>query len=183
MFATNIQVHSELIQDTKPISCRFIAVKWPVRYPRICTRARVLGAIALVWCEAIGFSVVPLIPGRGGYRFKRAICVCTKRLGEDKGNTFSVLYYSLCAVVPLVTVVAAGLAIVVILRRKPSLSTHLKKIRAACVTTLLIVGAYFLCVMPYTISFVVKNREMRVGEGDGGAKSEHSWPLYCEYYC
>ena len=51
------------------------------------------------------------------------------------------------------------------------------RIRAACVTTLMIVAAYFACVMPYTIAFIVWNKRHKSKE----SLMYESWPLYCEY--
>ncbi|KAL5252486.1 hypothetical protein ACHWQZ_G015307 [Mnemiopsis leidyi] len=154
---------------------RFIAVKFPVRYPRICSRTRIHLITALVWTEAILFSVIPLVPQFGGYRFNNSTCTCTKKIGRNKTNPFSIASYTLCVVVPLGTVVIAGVAIVVILLRKPKLSAQLQRIRAACVTTLLIVGAYFACVMPYTIAFIIWNKKHKSKE----SLMYESWPLYC----
>ena len=53
--------------------CRLIAVKFPVRYPRICSRGRVYLVVSLVWVEAILFSVIPLLPSLGGYRYLNLI--------------------------------------------------------------------------------------------------------------
>ena len=57
------------------------------------------------------------------------------------------------------------------------LTTSPPRIRAACVTTLLIVGAYFACVMPYTIAFIIWNKKHKSKE----SLMYESWPLYCKY--
>ena len=202
------------------------------------------------------------------FRFNNSTCTCTKKIGRDKTNPFSIASYTLCVIVPLATVVIAGTAIVVILLRKPKLSAQLQRlvtslgeldhctvavtafilelpsakcafnylrklstlvsihgpntgviileiasprltgfniissiniisiprdsflhcsirnfhnitsrIRAACVTTLLIVGAYFACVMPYTIAFIIWNKKHKSKE----SLMYESWPLYCKY--
>ncbi|XP_063678267.1 histamine H2 receptor-like [Bolinopsis microptera] len=154
---------------------RFIAVKFPVRYPRICSRVRIHLITGIVWVEAILFSVIPLLPQFGGYRFNPVTCTCNKKIGRDKTNPFSISFFALCVVVPLITVVAAGSAIVIILLRKPKLSAQLQRIREACVTTLLIVGAYFACVLPYTIAFIIWNKRHKSKE----SLMHESWPMYC----
>ena len=62
------------------------------------------------------------------FRFNNSTCTCTKKIGRDKTNPFSIASYTLCVIVPLATVVIAGTAIVVILLRKPKLSAQLQRL-------------------------------------------------------